>query len=106
MDKRKNVPMDLEYKSGLVSVLIPAYNHENYVQKAVKSIIEQTYKNIEIIIIDDGSKDKTFEKRIRVPTEEKITFSYEIDVSEFKELPQELKNTVKIDIKETDNENN
>lgn len=51
-------------------------------------------------------KDKTFEKRIRVPTEEKITFSYEIDVSEFKELPQELKNTVKIDIKETGNENN
>ncbi|MBQ7450673.1 glycosyltransferase [bacterium] len=53
--------MDIE-NSGLVSVLIPSYNHENYVQKTIKSIIEQTYKNIELIVIDDGSKDNTFEK--------------------------------------------
>ena len=54
--------MALEYESGLVSILIPSYNHENYVQKTVKSIINQTYKNIELIVIDDGSKDNTFEK--------------------------------------------
>lgn len=46
----------------LVSVLIPAYNHENYIQKTIESIINQTYPNIELIILDDGSKDKTWEK--------------------------------------------
>lgn len=46
----------------LVSVLIPAYNHENYIQKTIESIINQTYPNIELIILDDGSKNKTWEK--------------------------------------------
>lgn len=48
--------------SPLVSVLIPSYNHENYVQETIKSIINQTYKNIELIVIDDGSKDSTWQK--------------------------------------------
>ena len=48
--------------SPLVSVIIPAYNHEKYVQETVKSIINQTYKNIELIIIDDGSTDNTWQK--------------------------------------------
>lgn len=46
----------------LVSVLMPAYNHENYIQDAIKSIINQTYKNIELIVIDDGSTDSTWQK--------------------------------------------
>jgi glycosyltransferase involved in cell wall biosynthesis len=46
----------------LVSVIIPAYNHEKYVRETIASIIEQTYKNIELIIIDDGSKDSTWQK--------------------------------------------
>ena len=45
-----------------VSVIIPAYNHEKYIQDTIKSIFNQTYKNIELIIIDDGSKDTTFSK--------------------------------------------
>lgn len=48
--------------NSLVSVLIPAYNHENYVTETIQSIIEQTYKNIEIIVIDDGSSDNTWQK--------------------------------------------
>ena len=44
----------------LVSVIIPAYNHERFVEQTIRSIIEQTYKNIELIVIDDGSKDSTF----------------------------------------------
>lgn len=48
--------------NSLVSVLIPAYNHENYVQETIKSIINQTYKNIELIVVDDGSKDATWQK--------------------------------------------
>lgn len=46
----------------LVSVLIPAYNHENYVQDTIRSIINQTYENIELIIVDDGSIDSTWQK--------------------------------------------
>lgn len=44
-------------KQPLVSVVIPCYNHENFVQDCIQSVIDQTYKNIELIIIDDGSKD-------------------------------------------------
>ena len=46
----------------LISVLIPAYNHEQYVQETIKSIINQTYQNVELIVIDDGSKDSTWQK--------------------------------------------
>ena len=47
---------------ALVSVLIPAYNHKDYIQETIRSIISQTYKNIELIVIDDGSKDTTWKK--------------------------------------------
>lgn len=46
----------------LISVLIPAYNHEKYVKETIASIISQTYQNIELIIVDDGSKDTTWQK--------------------------------------------
>lgn len=49
-------------KLPLVSAVISSYNHENYVQETIKSIIFQTYENIELIIIDDGSVDSTYEK--------------------------------------------
>ena len=45
----------------LVSVIIPVYNAEKYIIPAVESIQSQTYNNLEIIIIDDGSKDKSLE---------------------------------------------
>lgn len=43
----------------LVSIIIPAYNVENYIFRGIESCINQTYKNIEIVIIDDGSIDNT-----------------------------------------------
>ena len=44
-------------KNSLVSVIVPIYKVEDYLDECVKSIIDQTYKNIEIILVDDGSPD-------------------------------------------------
>lgn len=43
----------------LISIIVPVYNVEQYLEKCVESIIKQTYKNIEIILVDDGSKDSS-----------------------------------------------
>lgn len=61
--------------SELISVIVPAYNAEQYIARCISSIQNQYYENIEMIIIDDGSTDGTFnickqkaenDKRIRV----------------------------------------
>ena len=44
-----------------VSIIIPVYNIEKYIKKCVKSLLEQTYQNFEIIIINDGSTDRSGE---------------------------------------------
>ena len=43
----------------LISVIIPVYNAEKYIRKCVQSCLNQTYANIEIIVIDDGSSDQS-----------------------------------------------
>lgn len=61
--------------SELISVIMPVYNVEIYLSKCLKSVINQTYENLEIILVDDGSSDKSgqicdefaiYDKRIMV----------------------------------------
>lgn len=63
--------MKYDQLNSLVSVLIPVYNVERYVEIAVRSIINQTYNNLEIIIIDDASTDETFNIISRLALEDK-----------------------------------
>lgn len=65
-------------ESPLISVILPVYNGENYLDKAIESILKQTYTNFELIIINDGSFDNTEniilsynDKRIRYIKNEK-----------------------------------
>ena len=46
-------------KKGLVSIIVPCYNVEQYLDRCIYSLIHQTYSNIAIIMVDDGSTDKT-----------------------------------------------
>ena len=65
----------MTYEKGLISVIIPAYNTSKYIKATIESLMKQTYTNLEIICIDDGSTDNTLgvlmdlerkDKRIKV----------------------------------------
>lgn len=51
--------MDKKPIKGLVSVVMPAYNSQNYIGEAIASVSVQTYRNLELLVIDDGSVDET-----------------------------------------------
>ena len=46
-------------KTPLVSVVIPVYNVDQYLHQCVDSVLNQSYKNIEVILVDDGSTDES-----------------------------------------------
>jgi glycosyltransferase involved in cell wall biosynthesis len=61
---------------GLVSIIIPCYNSANYISETIKSVLAQTYKNFELIIIDDGSTDRSAEI-ITFFHDERIIYNYQ-----------------------------
>lgn len=61
-DRNKTYQSIIEIiKPKKVSVIVPIYNTEDYLEKCIKSIIEQDYKNLEIILVNDGSTDSSLE---------------------------------------------
>ena len=59
------------------SVIIPAYNSEKFIQRSITSILNQTFSDFEIIVINDGSKDATYEKAKSITDERLIVIDKE-----------------------------
>lgn len=63
----------LNEKKPTVSIILPTYNRAHLVGRAIKSILDQTYQDFEIIVVDDGSRDNT-EERINSFTDTRIIY--------------------------------
>ncbi len=65
----------------LVSIIIPAYNVENYIDECLESILAQTYSNWEAIVVDDGSKDSTWDHILKIASRDSRFRTYRRDNS-------------------------
>lgn len=63
-------------KTPLVTVIMTTYNHEKYVGEATESVLNQTFDDIELVIVNDGSSDN-MEKVIKEFTDERIVYIYQ-----------------------------
>ena len=63
-----------EYREYLVSIIMPSYNTGKFISKSIESVIKQTYRNWELIIVDDGSSDGTREIVQKYISDKRIIF--------------------------------
>ena len=66
----------------LVSIIIPLYNTEKYIEKAINSVINQTYKNWQLIVIDDCSTDDSLNIVLKISTD-LLKFKFPISTIDF-----------------------
>lgn len=71
LDDHENAAM----QAPMVSIVMPAYNHAKYVERGIKSVLDQNYAPLELIVIDDGSRDDTWATIQRVQRESKTAFT-------------------------------
>lgn len=57
------------------SVIIPAYNAEIFIQRSIRSVLSQTFSDFEVIVINDGSKDTTYEKAVSITDERLVVIN-------------------------------
>lgn len=77
---QSNERMD-SYVDNLVSVIIPTYNAEKYIDRTIESVLGQTYRNFEIIVVDDASSDKTWEILKRMCREHGKMYCYKLAIN-------------------------
>ncbi len=65
--------MEVNPKSPKISIVMPAYNAEKTIEKAIRSILDQTFSDFELIILDDYSKDDTYNIAKKFETDQRVT---------------------------------
>jgi glycosyltransferase involved in cell wall biosynthesis len=76
-------------KNTLVSVVIPAYNHERFIGPAIDSVLNQTWENLELIVVDDGSTDRTAEV-IQAYTDPRLSYYHQENQDAFNTINRGL----------------
>ncbi len=78
--------------SPLVSIVMPAYNHEQFVGEAIDSVLNQTWQHLELIIIDDGSTDKTADI-VKAYDDPRVQYFYQLNQDAYNALNAGLEKT-------------